>query len=59
MKFGIIENNTVINVISAPSLEIAQALTGKTCIEFSEGNEIDPSLDLGSFIGKISATPTE
>jgi hypothetical protein len=36
--FAIIQNNKVINVIDAPSLEVAQEATGQTCIEYIDSN---------------------
>jgi hypothetical protein len=37
-NFAIIENDIVTNVIVADSQEIAQEVTGKTCIEYTEKN---------------------
>lgn len=36
--FAVIENNIVTNTIVADTLEIAQEVTGKTCIEYNEDN---------------------
>lgn len=36
--FAVIENNVVENVIVADSLEIAQSVTGKLCIEYTMEN---------------------
>jgi hypothetical protein len=36
--FAIILDNKVINIIDAPSLEVAQEATGKTCIEYTDSN---------------------
>jgi hypothetical protein len=36
--YAIIENNIVTNVIVADTLEIAQEVTGKTCVEYNEDN---------------------
>ena len=36
--FAIILDNKVINIIDAPSLEVAQEATGKTCIEYTKEN---------------------
>jgi hypothetical protein len=35
-NFAVIENNIVTNIIVADSLAIAQELTGKICIEYSD-----------------------
>lgn len=37
-NFAVIENNLVINIIVADDVEIAEQITGKTCIEYT--NEI-------------------
>jgi hypothetical protein len=36
--FAVIQNNKVINIIDASSLEVAQEATGKTCIEYTNNN---------------------
>jgi hypothetical protein len=36
--FAVIQNNKVINIIDAPSLEVAQEATGQTCIEYTAEN---------------------
>lgn len=36
--YAVIENDIVINVIVADTLEIAQEVTGKTCIEYNDTN---------------------
>jgi len=36
--FAIILDNKVINIIDAPSLEVAQEATGQTCIEYTDSN---------------------
>lgn len=33
MKFAVIKNNTVTNVIIADSIEIAELVTGATCVK--------------------------
>lgn len=37
-KFAVLENNVVENIILADTIEIAQQVTGKTCIEYSDTN---------------------
>lgn len=36
--YAIVENNLVRNIIVADTLEIAQEVTGKTCIEYNDTN---------------------
>lgn len=36
--FAVIENDIVINTILADSLDIAEKVTGKTCVEYDESN---------------------
>jgi hypothetical protein len=36
--YAVIENNTVINTIIADTKEIAEQITEKTCIEYTEQN---------------------
>jgi hypothetical protein len=36
--YAVIEKNIVVNVIVADTLEIAQEVTGKTCVEYNEDN---------------------
>jgi len=35
-EFAVIENGVVTNTIIAVTLEIAQEVTGKTCVEYTE-----------------------
>lgn len=37
-NFAVIENNIVVNVIVADSLEVAETATGSTCIEYTSEN---------------------
>jgi hypothetical protein len=58
MKIAVIDNQKIINIIVADSLAIAEAITGKTCIDITDG--LDPSLHLdgGEFISRpVTATP--
>lgn len=34
-KFAVIENENILNIIEAESLEIAESLTGYTCVEYT------------------------
>lgn len=36
--FAVVENNLVTNVIVADTVEIAEEVTGKTCIEYDDEN---------------------
>jgi hypothetical protein len=39
-NYAVIDNGTVINTIVADSLEVAQEVTGQTCIEYTEENPL-------------------
>lgn len=43
MKIAVIDDNKVVNIINAKSVEIAERLTGKKCISYQNGwdNEDD------------------
>jgi hypothetical protein len=47
--FAVIENDTVTNLIIAESLEIAEEITGLTCVEYYVPNIGDQYLD-GQFV---------
>ena len=38
MNFAVISGNTVTNIIVADSKEIAEAVTGLTCVEYTDEN---------------------
>lgn len=38
MNFAIIENNLVENIIVAESKTVAEQITGKTCVEYTDAN---------------------
>ena len=40
MNFAVIKNNIVTNIIVAETKEIAETITGLTCIEYEEGNPV-------------------
>jgi len=37
MNFAVIENNNIINIVTADSKEIAEAATNKTCVQYADG----------------------
>ena len=37
-NFAVLSGNTVMNIITADSLEIAESVTGLTCIEYTNEN---------------------
>ena len=37
-NFAVIENNKVINIIIADTLEIAEFVSGKTCVSYTDAN---------------------
>jgi hypothetical protein len=45
MKFAVIENNIVTNLLVADSKEIAEDITGLTCVEYTDANP--PYIGLG------------
>jgi hypothetical protein len=46
-KFAVMEGNVVINIILADDISDAEAVTGKTCIEYTDENpaSIDSTYD--------------
>lgn len=42
MNYAVLEGKDVINTIVADSLEIAQEITGKTCVEYSDTEFAEP-----------------
>ncbi len=38
--YGIVKDNTIVNVIVAESLEDANLLTGENCVEYTDENPI-------------------
>jgi hypothetical protein len=61
MNFAIIENNLVTNIIVAESKTVAEQITGKTCIEYTDANL--PHIGLGydgtTFEQPVVEQPTE
>ena len=58
-NYAVIENNKVINVIVADSKEVAEEVTGKTCIEYTEETPAGIGWDYDgvSFIAPITEEP--
>jgi hypothetical protein len=44
-NYAVIENNEVINVIVADNKEIAEEVTGLTCIDVTDGWDYDNGID--------------
>lgn len=55
-NFAVIENELVINTIVAESLNDAQEVTGKTCVEYAEEN---PAAIGWTYDGTTFTAPTE
>jgi hypothetical protein len=58
-NYAIIQENKVINVIVADTKEVAEAVTGLTCIEYTQQNPagIGWTWDGTNFIGPEPITP--
>lgn len=50
--YAVIENGTVINVIVADSKEIAEQVTEKECLEFTEANPLMPGATWNTDLSK-------
>ena len=61
MNFAVIENGIVVNVILCDSQEIAEQLTGQTCVEYTDANPafIGLSYDGTTFEQSIIPEPEE
>jgi hypothetical protein len=61
MNFAVIENNLVKNIIVAESKAIAEEVTGKTCIEYTDENPagIGWAYDGVNFIAPVIETEPE
>jgi len=46
-NYAVIENGIVINVIIADSLEMAEYISGKTCVEYEYTTDNTPVIGLG------------
>lgn len=49
MNYAVINNGIVTNVIIADTKEIAEEVTGLTCIDVSDGWDYDNGIDGGDF----------
>jgi len=49
MNFAVIKDNKVINIIVADSQEIAEAATGFSCIDVTNGWDYSNGIDGGDF----------
>jgi hypothetical protein len=52
MNYAVIEDNKVINLIVADNKEIAEEVTGLTCIDTTDGWDYDSGIDGGVFFPK-------
>ncbi len=59
--YAVVSNNTVENVIVADSLEIAEAVTTRTCIENTNNQliAVGYTWDGENFIAPVTEEPTE
>lgn len=48
-NYAVIENNKVINVIAADTKEVAEEVTGFTCIDVTDGWDYGNGIDGGDF----------
>jgi len=48
-NFAVIKNNTVINTIVANSKEVAEDVSGLSCIDYTEGWDYENGIDGGDF----------
>lgn len=57
MKFAVIENNVVINTVVADSVEIAETITGATCVEYTDENVAHIGLGYVDGVFELPAYP--
>jgi hypothetical protein len=59
--FAVIQDNIVINAIVADTKEIAEQVTGSTCVEYTDENPagIGYTYDGENFIAPVVEEPTE
>jgi hypothetical protein len=50
MNIAVIENNKVVNIILADSVEIAEEITGLQCIDYTDGWDYTNGIDTNNFI---------
>lgn len=60
-NYAVIDNNIVINIIVADTKEIAEEVTGLTCVEYTDENPagIGWTYDGENFISPVAEEPTE
>jgi hypothetical protein len=60
-NYAVLNNNTVTNVIVADTKEIAETVTGSTCVEYTNENpaSIGWTYDGENFIAPVVEEPTE
>jgi hypothetical protein len=56
--FAVIENNIVVNIIVADSIEVAESATGLTCVEYYVPKIGDSYID-GAFVPSNVEEPLE
>jgi hypothetical protein len=49
MNYAVINNNKIINIIVADNKEIAEEVTGLTCIDLTDGWDYNNGIDGGDF----------
>lgn len=54
MNIAVIENNKVINIIVADSIEIAEEVTGLQCIDCTDGWNYDSEIDGTDFFPSLA-----
>jgi len=57
-NFAIVENGIVENIISADTLEIAQEVTGKVCVEYVEDSDNRAHIGLSYSVGVFEQPET-
>lgn len=59
MNFAVIENDVVTNIIVAETKEIAESVTGKTCVEYTDDNPAAIKYTYANGVFTAPETPTE
>ena len=58
-NYAVINNNIVENIIVAETKEIAEQVTGKTCIDCTDGWDYNNGIDGGDFIPVVEPVVEE
>jgi hypothetical protein len=58
-NYAVIQGNIVVNVIVADTKQIAEEVTGLTCIDVTNGWDYDNGIDGGVFFPAPVEEPTE